>query len=90
MQTFSSSNMSASLQEYFEQQDMQNYGIIAHSIKGACRNIGAMAIADEAYELEKAGKEADFLYIQDHHEQFMEKYQGIMSVVTRALIGRNQ
>lgn len=89
LQTFSSSNMSASLQEYFEQQDMQNYGIIAHSIKGACRNIGAMAIADEAYELEKAGKEADFLYIQDHHEQFMEKYQGTMSTVTRALLGRN-
>ena len=59
LQTFSSSNLHSGLETYYEASDWNNYEVIAHSIKGACRNIGAEDIAEKAYQLELAGKRGD-------------------------------
>ena len=87
--TFASSNLLASLQEYFEKGDMENYTVMAHSMKGACRNIGANDVADQAYELECAGKDEDVDFINKYHKTFCDNYSKVVKTVTRALIAQN-
>ena len=86
--TFASSNLLASLQEYFEKGDVENYTVMAHSMKGACRNIGANDVADQAYELECAGKDEDVDFINKYHKTFCENYSEVMRTVTNALIAK--
>lgn len=86
LQTFSSSNLSSGLEKYFEEGDWKNYEVIAHSIKGACRNIGADKLADKAYELELAGKKEDALFIQEKHDEFATEYRDLISLITKAII----
>jgi len=86
LQTFAASNLLAGLEEYFEQEDIQNYMVLSHSIKGACRNIGANQVADMAYELEKAGKRSDMPYIWDNHRDFADAYGKLLKKITKALL----
>ena len=86
--TFASSNLLASIQEYFEKGDMENYTVMAHSMKGACRNIGANDVADQAYELECAGKDEDVEFINKYHKTFCENYSEVVKTVTKALIDK--
>lgn len=86
LQTFSSSNLAPGLEHYFNDADWDNYEVIAHSIKGACRNIGAEELADKAYKLELAGKEHDARFIKNNHEKFLVEYKDLMSVITKAII----
>ena len=89
LQTFSSSNLSSGLEKYFEEADWKNYEVIAHSIKGACRNIGADTLADKAYELELAGKKGDAMFIQSNHDKFATDYRELISLITKAIIEKN-
>ena len=86
LSTFASSNILASLQEYFIKGDLENYTVMAHSLKGACRNIGANDVADQAYELECAGKDEDVDFINRYHKTFCENYTEVLRTVTKALI----
>lgn len=87
--TFASSNLLAGLQEYFDKGDIENYTVMAHSIKGACRNIGANDVADQAYELECAGRDEDVEFINKYHKTFCENYIEVTRTVTKALIAQN-
>ena len=87
--TFASSNLLSSLQEYFKKGDIENYTVMAHSIKGACRNIGANDVADQAYELECAGKDEDIDFINKYHQAFCDNYAEVIRIVTKALITQN-
>lgn len=74
LQIYATSNLMTLLERYFEEEDLENYGITAHSIKGASKNIGAHEVAELAYSMERAGKRGDLNYIWDHHEEFVELY----------------
>ncbi|MBR3636761.1 MAG: response regulator [Lachnospiraceae bacterium] len=87
--TFASSNLLASLQEYFIKGDLENYTVMAHSIRGACRNIGANDVADQAYELECAGRDEDVEFINKYHKTFCENYSEVLRIVTKALVEQN-
>lgn len=86
LSTFASSNLLAGLEEYISKGDAANYSVIAHSIKGACRNIGAMEVGDIAYDMELAGKNGDIEYIREHHEEFAKQYGDVLRLVTKSLI----
>lgn len=86
LQTFASSNMQAGLEEYFEKEDIHNYTVLSHSIKGACRNIGATRVGDMAYALENAGSRGDITYIWDHHREFANAYGDLIKKVTKAVL----
>ena len=90
LQTFSSSNLALGLENYYEAYDWNNYEVIAHSIKGACRNIGAEEIADKAYQLELAGKRSDDAYIKANHRDFINEYKELISSITKAIIEVNK
>ena len=86
LNTFASSNLLAGLEDYLEKKDAANYSVIAHSIKGACRNIGANDVADIAYDMELAGQNEDIDYIKEKHDEFANAYRDVLRLVTKALI----
>ena len=86
LNTFAASNLLAGLEEYVQKEDAANYSVIAHSIKGACRNIGALDVGDTAYDMELAGKNDDIEYIKAHHEEFAKAYGDVLRMITKALI----
>lgn len=87
LQTFVASNLANVLNTYFEQEDLENYSVTAHYIKGACRNIGAHDIADKAYSLERAGKRGDIAFIWDHHEEMVEEYTAMIKMIKKIFFG---
>ena len=86
LNTFAASNLLAGLEEYLDKEDPANYSVIAHSIKGACRNIGAKEVGDIAYDMELAGQNNDMDYIKEHHDEFAKEYGDVLRLVTKALI----
>jgi CheY-like chemotaxis protein len=86
LQTFASSNLLASLEKFYQAGDWANYAVIAHSIKGACNNIGAKKVGEIAYEMEKAGKAGDKEFIDRHHILFSRQYGDMVKIVTNAVI----
>lgn len=87
LQTFAASNLANVLNTYFENEDLDNYAVTAHSIKGACKNIGAHDIADKAYSLERAGKRGDIAFIWDHHEEMVEEYTAMIRMLKKIFFG---
>ncbi|MCR4586131.1 MAG: response regulator [Lachnospiraceae bacterium] len=81
LRTYSGSNLAYLLDEFYEKEDMENYAITAHSIKGASLSVGATDIADMAYSLERAAKRGDINYIWDHHEELTEEYKKILTML---------
>ncbi|MDD3218081.1 MAG: ATP-binding protein [Lachnospiraceae bacterium] len=73
------------LQRYYEQRDWKNYEVIVHAVKSTSYGIGAQKLADEAKELEYAGKNRDAEYIRNHHGQMMEEYQRVLRVLEENL-----
>jgi HPt (histidine-containing phosphotransfer) domain-containing protein len=78
LQTYATSNLATTLTRYFEAEDLANYAVTAHSIKGASKNIGAHDIADKAYSLERAGERGDIHYIWDNHDELIEDYTALL------------
>ena len=78
LKTYAVSNLGNLLDEYFESEDMENYAVTAHSIKGASQSVGALDVADMAYSLERAAKRGDITYIWDQHEELIDHYTEIL------------
>ncbi len=78
LRAYATSNMVNLLQMQFDQEDIQNYTLTAHSIKGASKNIGATEVAELAYMLERAGNRGDIEFIWDNHEAFYDAYRSII------------
>ena len=87
LRTYSGSNLATLLQQFYEAEDLENYAITAHSIKGASLSVGATDVADMAYSLERAGKRGDITYIWDHHEDLMEEYTKITGMLRKNFTG---
>ena len=60
-----------SMIEKYYNNDLNNYIIEVHAIKGMCYNIGADKYGDFAKEIEKAGKENNTFYIDENHEKLI-------------------
>ena len=83
LKTYAGSNLVNLLNEFYEHEDLENYGVTAHSIKGASQSIGALDVADMAYGLERAAKRGDITFIWDHHEEMIELYTQILSMLKK-------
>ncbi len=79
LRTYSGSNLANLLDEFYEKEDMDNYAVTVHSIKGASQSVGALDVADQAYNLERAAKRGDIAYIWDHHEEMNDEYRKILT-----------
>lgn len=58
-------------------QDLENYTILAHSMKSSLRLLGIEELGEEAFGLEMAGKNQDTGYIESHHDGFLEAFRGL-------------
>lgn len=87
LQTYATSTMASVLNDLFEKEDLENYKVIVHSIKGASKNIGAHGVADKAYALERAAERGDINYIWDNHEELIEEYTAILKLLKNIFFG---
>lgn len=58
----------------YESNDLINYTVYVHGLKGALRNVGMEGLGNMAYELELAGKKKDMDFIHVHHEEFINAF----------------
>ena len=79
------SEKTASIEQYLESKDWDNYRILVHALKSTSLTIGAVALSEEAKALEMAAKDEDVDYILSHHQEVMEKYTGLLNVLRKVL-----
>lgn len=65
---------------YYEEKNWDLYTIEVHSLKSTSRQIGAMALAEQAAELERAGKNNDIEKIIAGTEDLLKVYESYKSV----------
>ncbi|MBR6258242.1 MAG: response regulator [Lachnospiraceae bacterium] len=89
LKTYASSNLINLLQGFYDKEDLPNYTVIAHSIKGASQSVGALDVAEKAYALERAGKRGDINFIWDNHDDLVEEYRNILEMLKKYLLRRS-
>ena len=66
-------------------ENLQDYAILVHGIKGSSRGIGAHEFGDVAEKLEKAARENDFDYIKTHNDKFLEAAWRLIADIDKLL-----
>ena len=61
------------IRKYKDLEDMPNYAIEVHALKSDCKYIGAMKLADIAYQHELKSKESDLEYIKENFKSLMKE-----------------
>ena len=69
----------ADIRESFTNEDWEGYTIKVHALKSSSRQIGAMALGDEAEALEKAGKAGDIETIRAETEPLLQHFAGLLN-----------
>ena len=59
----------------FSDKNWKDYVIYVHGMKSSARSIGASSAAEEALNLEMAGKQDNISYINDNHESFLNLFK---------------
>ncbi len=75
------------LDGFFKEKDWTNYIVKVHALKSSARLIGATKLAKESEKLELSGKENDYLYIEDHHEEMIEDLMAYKSLLSDVFSG---
>ncbi|MCL1906251.1 MAG: hypothetical protein FWG06_04520, partial [Clostridiales bacterium] len=66
-------------------ENLNDYAITAHGIKGSGRGIFADAIGDKAESLEKAAKAGDFDFIRDNNTDFIKTVEKLIADIEKML-----
>jgi len=56
-----------------------------HALKGTCASIGAFALSEMAKSLEKAGKQRDLTYIEQHSDEFLSALKVVLDKISNLL-----
>lgn len=65
--------------------DIAGYAIIIHGIKGVLNNIGAEALGEKAYRLEKAGKNSELDTCKNKTPEFIKELKRLLDSVSAVL-----
>ncbi len=63
----------AELTEFYNTENFYDYTVKVHALKSSAKIVGAMELADQALQLELAGKEDNIDFIRDNHDKLMEE-----------------
>ncbi len=74
------------IQRCFDTKNWKEYTIYVHALKSSMTNIGAEELARMAKELEYAGKQGDFAYIEKNHDDMMMEYAQILTILKDAFL----
>ena len=69
------------LQVFLEKEDLQNYGILIHSIKSTSAMVGAHVPSKLAQELEAAANQGDKEFVSSHHGAFLKEYETVLLAI---------
>jgi len=67
----------ANLENFLRAGDLPNFAILVHGVKSSLSTIGAMALSEKAFELEKASKGGDAEFCGDALPEFLERLRGL-------------
>lgn len=73
-----------------EAEDWTGYTIEVHALKSASRQIGAIALSDQAAEMEKAGNARDAELIHNCTDEMLEKYISYRTVLEPFCVGTEE
>ena len=73
------------LQELYQQEQWENYAIIAHAIKSTSLTIGAASVSSQAKQQEFAAKENRLQDLKEQWEQFYQDYTGALAEAAKIL-----
>ena len=79
------SEKTASIEQYFESKDWDNYRVLVHALKSTSLTIGAVSLSEKAKALEMAAKDGKEDYILSHHREVMEDYKGLLNTLHEVL-----
>ncbi len=77
----SSAEKITGLNTYLANEDLNNYGVLIHSVKSTSATIGASGLSRTALELEKAANSKDLDFIRKEHDAFMDRYTKLLDVI---------
>jgi len=67
------------LENFYGEGNWKEYGILVHALKSNMRSLGADALADKAFALEKAAKNGDGAFVKEHHEDFVFEWDVLLT-----------
>ena len=73
------------INEFFQKEDMDNYGILVHALKSTAKMIGANVLSEQAKQMEDAAKKHDEEYIKDNHAELLAQYKQLVGSIFGAL-----
>ena len=69
------------MEEYKNSNDMENYAILVHAIKGDSKYLGFTKLAELSFNHQMKAEENDINYINDNYEDLMEEIKRILGIV---------
>ena len=66
---------------FYSEEDFENYTIKIHALKSSSKIIGAMGLANDAQNLENAGKDKDYDKIREGHGDYVEKFKRLAEIL---------
>lgn len=82
---FIDGEMTASIEENYENENWKNYQIQVHAVKGTSLTIGAKKLHEEAMEIEQSVKKGDVDFAKEHQEAFMSHYKNVLEGLKRCI-----
>ncbi len=78
-------NKMADLEKNLENNDLEDYHVVAHALKSDAKYMGMNNLSNLAYNHELAGKEENIEYIQEHYGELMEETNNMREVLKKYL-----
>lgn len=69
------------MEEYKNSNDMENYAILVHAIKGDSKYLGFTKLAELSLNHQVKAEEDDSSYINDNYKELMEEIDRILKIV---------
>lgn len=73
------------LEEYYKNEDMENYAILVHAIKGDSKYLGFTKLAEMALEHQMKSQDNDIDYVKSNYGELVKEVNRIKSLVEKYL-----
>jgi len=70
---------------FYDEKDSKNFTILIHGIKSSLWNIGEKKLSEDAFKLEKGGRERDLKFINESMPEFLKNLRELLTKLERDL-----
>ena len=75
------------IQKYHDENDMKNYAILVHAMKGDSKYLGFTKLAELSLNHQLKAQDNDLNYVMEHYDELMEEANRITELVQQYLQG---